>query len=208
MVDKTVPYYDLFMLHMDLNKVVEKDLPTGYSYRFFDGSDKDIKLWVDIEVSSGDVKSEEKGYEGFDIYFRPHIDKLPERTIFLLNSEGQPIGTSTAFFLVDPQPGLPEISENPEPMPEGITGHLHWVAMHEEYKGKGLSKPMITRTMKIMNDLGHKAAFLHTQTPSWLAAKIYLDLGWKPFRFVQSEENFEKGWEVVNEKINNIRFIN
>lgn len=201
MVDRSVPFYDLFMLHKNLSEVIEIPLPEDYSYRFFNGSDEDIQYWVDIVVSSGDVKNQKEGFEGFETYYRPYISELSDRCIFIINSEGIPVGTSTAFFLVKPQPGLPKISENPEPMPDNVTGHLHWVSIKEEYKRRGLSKPMITRTMKIMYNLGHTAAFFHTQTPSWVACKIYLDLGWKPFRFVQSEEDFEAGWEIVRKKI-------
>jgi ribosomal protein S18 acetylase RimI-like enzyme len=201
MVDRSVKFYDLFMLYNNLSKVTEIALPEGYSYRFFNGSDEDIQHWVDIVVSSGDVKSQEEGFEGFETYYRPYISELSDRCLFIINKEGIPVGTSTAFFLVSPQPGLPEISENPEPMPGKVTGHLHWVSIKEDYKRRGLSKPMITRTMKIMHELGYKAAFLHTQTPSWVACKIYLDLGWEPFRFVQSEEDFSAGWGIVSEKI-------
>jgi hypothetical protein len=55
--------------------------------------------------------------------------------------------------------------------------------------------------MKRMSELGHKQAFLHTQTPSWVACKIYLDLGWQPFRFVQSQADFDQGWGIVMEKV-------
>lgn len=205
MVDKTVKFYDLFMLYKDLSNIKEIPLPEGYSYRFFDGSDEDIKSWVEIEVSSGDCKNESDAYNGFEVYYRKYINTLLSRCIFLLNEKEEPIGTSTTFFIVNPQPGLPEISENPLQLPKETTGHLHWVAMKEEYKRRGLSKPMITRTMKLMADHNHKDAFLHTQTPSWLACKIYLDLGWAPFRFVQSEENFKAGWDIVKEKIKTLR---
>jgi GNAT superfamily N-acetyltransferase len=201
MVDHSVPFYDLFMLFRDLSHVQDIPLIGGYSFRYFDGTDSDIRQWAEIVASSGDVPSIADAYKGFETYFRPHIDTLSKRCIFLLSPEDEPIGTATAFFLVPEQPGLPEIAANPEAMPPEVTGHLHWVAIREEHKRKGLSKPMIARAMRIMYQLGHKAAFLHTQTPSWLAAKIYLDLGWEPFRFVQSDENFAKGWGIVRDKI-------
>jgi len=55
--------------------------------------------------------------------------------------------------------------------------------------------------MKQMAKLGHLSGFLHTQTPSYLACKIYLDLGWEPFRFIQSNTDFKEGWSIVDEKI-------
>lgn len=203
MVDRTVEFFDLFMLYEDLSKVKEIPLEEGYSFRFFDGSDKDIQHWMDIEVSSGDVRNYQEAKEGFETYYRKYINTLLSRCVFLLDKNNIPVGTATAFFIVEPQPGLPEKSKDVEPLPTNVTAHLHWVAIKEEHKGKGLSKALITYTMKQMFWLNHKAAFLHTQTPSWLACKIYLGLGWKPFRFVSTKEDFEKGWHIVNQKINN-----
>ena len=200
MIDKTVKFFDLFMLHHNLDEVKERALPKGFSYRFFNGSEEDKQHWIEIEVSSGDVKSRQEAEEGFQTYYADYFDELPKRCIFLLNSQGEPVGTATAFFLVENQPGLPEVSSNPESIPNGVTGHLHWVAIKEEFKGKGLSKPLITKAMNRMRELGHHKAFLHSQTPSWLACKIYLDLGWEPFRFVHSEQHFKKGWKIVGEK--------
>lgn len=141
MVDRTVPFLDLFMLlYDDLSNIQEIPLKEGFSYRFFDGSDEDIKHWMDIEVSSGDCKTLEDARSGFETYYRHYINTLLSRCIFIVNENGLPIATSTAFFLFDPQPGRPEPCENPIDIPSHITGHLHWVAMREECKGKGLSK--------------------------------------------------------------------
>lgn len=201
MIDKTVPYVDLYMLHDNLGDTVVRPLPEGYSYRFFDESDTDIGHWVGIEVSSGDVPSQKAGHEGFEKYYRAHIEALKDRCYFLLNDQGDPIGTATAFFIVHPMHELEKMTPDGTPLPDEVTGHLHWVAISEEYKRRGLAKPMITTAMKRMHELGHEKAYLHTQTPSWVAAKIYLDLGWEPFQFVQSDDEFRKGWDIVRKKI-------
>lgn len=52
---------------------------------------------------------------------------------------------------------------------------------------------MINKFIKLANELGHKKLLLHTQTHTWLAAKLYLDLGFEPF---QVEENM-KGWRIL-----------
>ncbi|KXK26155.1 MAG: Acetyltransferase (GNAT) family protein [candidate division WS6 bacterium OLB20] len=200
MVDKTVPYYDVFMLHHNLNDVEVMPLPDGYSFRYFDGSQTDIDHWCEIEASSGDVESVEKAHSEFDRYYGNSIGLLKERCLFLLSSDSLPVGTATAYMFLEGQPGLPEPASDAEELPENVTGHLHWVAMREDYKGRGLSKPLITKTMQRMAELGHKKAFLHSQTPSWVACKIYLDLGWEPFRFVQSREDFTAGWNIVFDK--------
>ena len=50
----------------------------------------------------------------------------------------------------------------------------------KEYQGKKLSKPLISKIINVAHDLGHEKIMLHTQTTTWLAAKLYLDAGFKP----------------------------
>ena len=64
------------------------------------------------------------------------------------------------------------------------------IAVKKEYQGKGLAKPLITYVLHIMKDLGYTNAKLSTQTNSWLAIKIYLDFGFKPY-------NESLGWGIV-----------
>ena len=74
-------------------------------------------------------------------------------------------------------------------------GWLHWVAVKREYQGKGLSKPLITHVLKVMHQLGHTHAKIPTQTNTWLACKVYMDLG-----FVPVEKNLEhnaEGWKII-----------
>jgi len=191
MLDTSVENFDLFMLYADLAQAQTITLPAGYSYRYFDCSAEDIKSWVNIIVSSGGLANEKVGFEYFDNYYRAHIATLARRCFFILNSKDQPVGTATGFFIVDPQLQLPA----------EVTGHLSWVAIRKKYQGLGLSKPLISHAMKIMHEQGHQAAFLHTQTPSWLAAKVCLDLGWKAFRYTSSQENFTAAWQIVEGKI-------
>jgi len=56
-----------------------------------------------------------------------------------------------------------------------------------------LSKPRINKFIKLANELGHKELLLHAQTHTWLAAKLYLDLGFEPFNM---EEDI-KGWQIL-----------
>lgn len=74
-------------------------------------------------------------------------------------------------------------------------GQLHWVAIKKEAQGKGLSKPLITHTLEKMKALGYGKIKIHTQTNTWLACKIYHELGFMP-----SEESLNKhrfGWKMA-----------
>ena len=59
------------------------------------------------------------------------------------------------------------------------------------------------RQIKLAKELGHKNIILHTQTTTWLAAKLYLDFG---FEVLNNEE--EIGWSILNTLINHDKLSN
>ena len=65
------------------------------------------------------------------------------------------------------------------------------MAIKKSYQGKGFSKPLISEFMRVANELGHKGLVLHTQTTTWLAAKIYLDYG-----FDGLNKDDAMGWSI------------
>ncbi|MDE7176239.1 MAG: GNAT family N-acetyltransferase [Lachnospiraceae bacterium] len=96
--------------------------------------------------------------------------------------EGEKVATATAFYDINGR----DTSND---------GWLHWVAVKREYQGKGLSKPLITYVLRVMNQLGHAHAKIPTQTNTWLACKVYMDLGFLPIK-----ENLKhncEGWRMI-----------
>ena len=67
MIDRTIPYVDLYMIYPDLSVVPNYSLPEGYHFELFEKGDE--KDWVEIEVSSGDIINEQSGYESFEKYY-------------------------------------------------------------------------------------------------------------------------------------------
>lgn len=193
MVDRNLKYVDLYMIYKDLSKLPQKELPQGFSFRLFNGSKADIESWCEIEVSSGDIKSLEEAVAAFNKYYGDHLEELKERCVFILDSKtNTPIATATAWYL-------------DTPIDTDITGDFHWLAVRNDYKGKGLSKPLIIKAMKLLAELGHKGAYLHSQTHTWLAIKVYLDLGWQAYRpQKQTEAEFNEGWGIIDNKINSL----
>ncbi len=101
---------------------------------------------------------------------------------FIETDEGEKIATATAFY-------------NIYGKDTSGAGWLHWVAVKREYQGKGLSKPLITYVLKVMKKLGYTHAKIPTQTNTWLACKIYLDLGFLPIK--KNVENIYEGWKII-----------
>ncbi len=181
-IDRTLKYVDLCLVNDHLDDIVEYELPPGYRFVFFnDGDEKD---WVDIEMSSGEFLSFDEGMDTFLDHFGTHYEELKNRCIFIENEQGEKVATATAFYLEKPI--------------DDITGNVHWVAIKKEYQGRHLAKPLISKTLKQMRELGHEKTLLHTQTHTCLAVKIYLDMGFVPH---EMEKNY-LGWQIIKKLTN------
>ena len=75
----------------------------------------------------------------------------------------------------------------------GYPCKIDWFAISKDGQGKKLAKPMLSETLAVAKSLGYDKILLHTQTTTWLAAKIYLDFGFKPLIMED-----KKGWQILN----------
>lgn len=177
--DERICYYEL-LLENDITEVPQYELPKGFRFAAYTDGDRDA--WIDIELSAKEFVSYEQGLEAWNRYYAAKLEELPNRMFFIETNEGEKIATATAFYNI--------YGRDPS-----NDGWLHWVAVKREYQGKGLSKPLITYVLRIMNQLGHARAKIPTQTNTWLACKVYMDLG-----FVPVEKNLEhqrEGWKII-----------
>ncbi len=104
------------------------------------------------------------------------------RMVFIEDANGRKVATATAYYDVT---GRDQSGD----------GWLHWVAVRREYQGKGLAKPLITHVLEIMRGFGHVHAKIPTQTTTWLACKVYLDLGFRPIP--ENAIHSREGWQIV-----------
>lgn len=182
--DGRICYYEL-LLKRELSNIPEYSLPAGY--RFVPYSDGDRERWIDIEMSAKEFTNYEQGLEAWNRYYANSLDILPDRMFFIENGEGEKIATATAFYDIHGRD-------------TSSAGWLHWVAVKREYQGKGLSKPLITYVLNVMKNLGYLHAKIPTQTNTWLACKVYLDLGFLPIK--ENLEHSYEGWKIVKELTN------
>ncbi len=123
---------------------------------------------------------------------------LTDRMVFIENEKGEKIATATAYYDVihsDVCIHSGECTHSDEDADGRSSGWLHWVAVRREYQGKGLSKPLISHVLGIMQKLGYTHATIPTQTTTWLACKIYLDLGFRPIP--ENAVSNREGWRIV-----------
>ncbi|MBQ6175501.1 MAG: GNAT family N-acetyltransferase [Clostridia bacterium] len=177
--DARIRYYEL-ALERSLEDLPERPLPEGYRFAFYAPGDRDA--WIAIEKSAKEFDDEKEGQEAWQRYYALYEDLLPERMLFVVNSAGEKVATATAFFDIRRED-------------DGVNGMLHWVAVRRDEQSRGLSKPLILRTLHRMRELGYTRAAIPTQTTTWLACKVYLDLGFRPIP--RNAERNRMGWRIV-----------
>ena len=177
--DSRIRYYEL-MLRGEITGMEEISLPAGYHYETYRDGDRDV--WIEIEKSAKEFDTREQGLDAWKRYYAEHTDELPGRMVFVVNEAGEKVATATAFYDIR---GIDQSAD----------GWLHWVAVRKEDQGKGLSKPLISHVIQIMKRLGYSYAKIPTQTTTWLAVKVYLDLGFRPIE--KNLVNSRAGWRIV-----------
>lgn len=178
--DERIKYYELMLERKTLSDIPEFPLPEGYRFAFYKSGDRDA--WIDIEKSAKEFKSYEAGLKSWNEYFGGKDGELVRRMVFIETESGEKVATATAFYDIHDRD-------------KSGAGWLHWVSVRREFQGKGLSKPLISRTLEVMRSLGYSHAKIPTQTTSWVACKVYLDFGFTPIP--QNAERNRDGWRIV-----------
>lgn len=178
--DERIKYYELMLERKTLSDIPEFSLPEGYRFAFYKSGDRDA--WIDIEKSAKEFKSYEAGLKSWNEYFGGKDGELARRMVFIETESGEKVATATAYYDIHGRD-------------KSGAGWLHWVSVRREFQGKGLSKPLIARTLEVMRSLGYSHAKIPTQTTSWVACKVYLDFGFTPIP--QNAEHNRDGWRIV-----------
>lgn len=178
--DNRIRFYEL-MLEKNADEPLESfSLPDNYHFEFYQPGDE--MAWIEIELSAGELINYEQGVKVFNQYFGEHRDELSSRMVFICTSNGEKVATASAWWNIH-QPG---------PKSEGW---LHWVAVKKKWQNCGLSKPLVTYVLQLLQNLGAKRFVVPTQTTTWVACKLYMDLGFKPI-----PENLRhnlQGWAII-----------
>lgn len=150
------------MIRHDLAGIPEFPLPPGHEIRGYSPGDE--RLWVSIQSAADRFNT-----ITMPLYCRQFGNDpaaLAERQFFLFDPEGRAIGTATAWF--DDKRGA-----------QGF-GRVHWVALHPQSQGRGLSKPLLGKVCATLRKLGHRRACLTTSTARLAAIGLYLRFGFLP----------------------------
>ena len=197
MLDKSLPMCYVLMVKEDTEVYPRYSLPDGYSFKFYEKGDE--KTWVEIEMTVGQFQTMEEGLASFNAEFvEGHTLQPEERIFFVIDSNGKAVATGALW--------------NGEWKGE-TKQRMHWIAVDESCKGKGIAKAIVTKALDLYNELGYKG-FIYLITESWCysAVNIYEKFGFKLYEgemptqdFGISNEEFikqnELGIKLIKEKI-------
>lgn len=173
-IEKTLEYYELIMTLDNLN-TTEYTLPKGYKIEFWNDNNC-INDWIKIHLETGEFASLKEAEVIFHMYYDRFYNELPKRCFFISDTNGIKIATAT----------ISPIEEN------GYNCAIDWLGISINYQGRGLGNALLSKTIALAKELGYDKLLLHTQTHTWLAAKLYLDFGFKPFNIDE-----KKGWQIL-----------
>ena len=170
---------EIFLIRPDLEDVPEFELSEGFQLRNYHKGDEEN--WFQIYKAADKYN---KIYSSmFKEYFGADEVKLGRRQFYICNEQGDAIATATSWY-------------NNDYHGESI-GRVHWVAVHPDYQGRGLAKPLLSNVLGRFKELGHKKCYLRTYHVRIPAIRLYLSFGFKPD--IRSEKDREI-WEMISEK--------
>lgn len=197
MLDKSLKLCYLIMYKEDCQNYPIYELPEGYSFSMYQKGDE-IK-WAEVEISVGQFENVQEGVDCFNTQFSDQNLKKGDRILFVKDSSGKIVATGAMWKGVF----------NGE-----MVERMHWIAVDDSCKGKGIAKAIVSELLNIYNRLNSKSIiYLITESWCYSAINIYLKFGFKPyygdnpveeFDFSNAEfiEQNEHGWSLVNQKIN------
>ena len=192
MLDKSVPYAKLKMVHRAGTPVADFPLPEGYRFVLYkDGDDAD---WARIETSVDEFDSEFQALMLFKEQFIPESDELKRRLVFVETADGKKVATANAWWsFVD----------------DKRRAWLHWVSCDPCYQGLGLGKAITSHVTKLLKEIeGDVDCYLSTQTWSYKAIDIYLKCGYEPTDekalYHGKQSDYKKALKII-EKLNKKR---
>ncbi len=165
MLDKSVPYKRIIMKldHSNNNFTDNIALPEGYSFKMYESGFE--YNWAQTESEVLEFETKEKALEYFENELSSQQEQLKERMVFIVNRKGVPVANACAWYI------------NYQGKHQA---HVHYVAVSPKYQKLGLGKAIFTKVLTIFSACeAGEDIYLHTQTWSHVAIRMYLHMGFK-----------------------------
>ena len=186
MLDKSVPYAGFFMIRKAGAPIPASPLPEGFRFALFTKGDE--ADWARIETSVLEFDTEFAALLYFNEKYVPCTDELCKRCLFIETEDGEKVATATAWW--DKVEGL----RHP---------WLQWVGTDPRYQGRGLGKALVSKVLSLMAELeGDVDFYLHTQTWSYKAVRIYKAHGFVPTDdktlYKERRNNYKRAMRILS----------
>lgn len=188
MLDKSIEFHSIIMRHPNNRVPVLPEIPQGYSIRFYEkGYEQD---WADIQVAVLEFPNREEALKCYDYYWQ-YTNELKKRQLFIINDEtGRPVATANAWWT--------EVNGQK-------AGVVFGLSCLPEYQSRGLGRIAAAYMMDCFYRLMPGVpVWLDTQTWSYRAIGIYMDMGFVPMKTAAYNEvpnEYEKALRVMKGKM-------
>ena len=188
MLDKTIDFHSI-ILKCQNNCITEAPtIPKGYKVRYYE--DGDENAWAKIQTAVGEFKNRSEAQNCFNLY-KDNIAELKQRQLYVIDeSNGKAVATTTAWF--------GEKKNHP-------IGVVHALSCLPKHQSLGLGRFVAAQMMYCFYELMPGAEiWLDTQTWSYKAVGIYMDLGFIPMKtatFNEVPNEYDKAVCVLKDKM-------
>ncbi len=172
----------LKMLRPFGGRVTPRDLPTGYRFADFAGTEAEIEDWLAIcrhgllPAPTPDGDAERAHYLNA---IQNYPDLVPARDLFFVVApDGTRVATSAAVL-------------------HGNEGYIHMVAADPSCRGLGIGHAMLARALADLSARGATHVTLTTDDFRLPAIKTYLDAGFRPVLWHDDESDMRARWDAV-----------
>lgn len=170
MLDKSVAYKRIIMkLDYEKNYYDEENtLPEGYFFQLYEEGLEEA--WAKTETEVLEFETKEKALLYFKKDLIPYKEQLKKRMVFVMNKDNVAVANACAWYI------------NYKGRHQA---HVHYVAVRPQYQGLGLGKAVFRKVLSLFSiyEPGEDI-YLHTQTWSHVAIRMYLKLG---FYFIKDD---------------------
>ena len=185
MLDKSIEYHSIIMRSPNDRPCDLQEPPEGFSIRCYRRGDE--AAWATIQTAVHEFDDTDSALRCFRHYL-PFEAELKRRQFYMIDdSRNLPVATATAWF------------STLEGQPIGV---VHALSCLPKYQSQGLGRIVATAMMNGFYRLMQGCeVWLDTQTWSYKAIGIYLDLGFVPMKtatFSETPNEYGEAVRVLN----------
>lgn len=174
-----IAFYPVTMVCEDLDGLdLEGLLPADFHMTLYEPGDE--LEWSRLQANTDSFATEKASLIHFQKEFGLSKEALKERCFFLTKDQ-QKMGSAMAWY------GSGKFDRT--------YGRLHWVVIHPDFRGMGLGTQLIVFTIQQLRKW-HSKGYLSTQTTSYPAINIYLNLGFRP---IIENSHDEIAWRLLKD---------